>query len=153
MFKTNLFNQASFPLVIEPDSGEERTPDVESLIPLYAENRSFLESKLLEHGALLFRGFSVASANALEQFARSVSEVDLLAYIDGTSPRTKVNTSVYTSTEYPPPYFISLHNELSYTHRWPSRIFFCCVTAPQQGGETPIVDSRALLRSIPLGCG
>jgi alpha-ketoglutarate-dependent taurine dioxygenase len=149
MFKTSLFNQTSLPLVVEPDSCEERTPDVESLIPLYAENKIYLESKLLEHGALLFRGFSVESAEALERFARSASGGDLLNYIDGTSPRTKVNTSVYTSTEYPAAYFISLHNELSYTHRWPSKIYFCCVTAPQQGGETPIVDSRALLRSIP----
>src|SRR5919106_6965334 len=140
MFNTSLFNQASLPLVIEPDTGEASSPDVESLIPLYTDNKDYFESKLLEHGALLFRGFSVGSAEALEQFARSVSQADLLNYVDGTSPRTKVNASVYTSTEYPAPYFISLHNELSYTHRWPSRIFFCCVTPPQQGGETPIVD-------------
>ena len=29
---------------------------------------------------------------------------------------------VYTSTEYPPEFFISLHNELSYSTRWPSRL-------------------------------
>jgi hypothetical protein len=39
MFKTSLFNQASLPLVIEPDAGEKRSPGVESLIPLYAENK------------------------------------------------------------------------------------------------------------------
>jgi alpha-ketoglutarate-dependent taurine dioxygenase len=149
MLKTSLLNQTTLPLVIETDLGEGRTPDAELLTSLYMGNKSFLENKLLEHGGLLFRGFSVASAEALEQFARSVSEGSLLGYVDGTSPRTKVSTGVYTSTEYPMAYFISLHNELSYTHRWPRRAFFCCVTAPQQGGETPIVDSRALLGSIP----
>lgn len=149
MFKTSVLNRATLPLVIEPDLGEGRTPNAEVLASLYMRNKSFLESKLLEYGGLLFRGFSVASAAALYQFARPISEGSLLDYVDGTSPRTKVSTGVYTSTEYPPAYFISLHNELSYTHRWPSRVFFCCVTAPQKGGETPIVDSRALLRSIP----
>ena len=149
MFKTNVFGQASLPLVIEPKSADEATPDAESLISLYAEHKSFLDQKLLEHGGLLFRGFSINSPEALEKFARAASEVQLLGYIDGTSPRTRVKRGVYTSTEYPPAYFISLHNELSYTHKWPSRIFFCCVTAPHEGGETPIVDSRALLKSIP----
>lgn len=149
MLKTNVFNQASLPLVIEPDPGEAVTPRPELLISLYLENKSYLDNKLLEHSGLLFRGFSVASAEALERFARAVSEGDLMGYVDGTSPRTKIKTGVYTSTEYPPAYFISLHNELSYTHQWPRRAFFCCVTAPQQGGETPIVDSRVLLKSLP----
>jgi alpha-ketoglutarate-dependent taurine dioxygenase len=149
MFKTHRINPTGPPLVIEPDFDEEVTLGAELLISLYLENKSYLENKLREHGGLLFRGFSVASAEALERVARSVSEGDLLGYVDGTSPRTKIKTGVYTSTEYPPTYFISLHNELSYTHRWPRRAFFCCVTAPQQGGETPIVDSRLLLKSLP----
>ncbi|HEU4596568.1 MAG TPA: TauD/TfdA family dioxygenase [Pyrinomonadaceae bacterium] len=149
MFKTYQFGQSKLPLVIEPEEGAGATRDAESLISFYAEHRKFLESKLLEHGALLFRGFSVESADALERFARSEAGGELLGYVDGTSPRTRVDAGVYTSTEYPPAYFISLHNELSYTNRWPSKLFFCCVTAPQEGGETPIVDSRALLRSLP----
>jgi alpha-ketoglutarate-dependent taurine dioxygenase len=72
-----------------------------------------------------------------------------MEYVDGNSPRTKLDSGVYTSTEYPPEYFISLHNELSYSLRWPDRLFFCCVTAPEQGGETPLVDSRTLLRELP----
>jgi hypothetical protein len=55
---------------------------------------------------------------------------------------------VYTSTEYPPEYFVSLHNELSYAHRWPSKLLFFCAVEPQDGGETPIVDSRELLKRL-----
>ena len=29
------------------------------------------------------------------------------------------------------------------------RLAFCCVVAPESGGETPIGDSRAILRSLP----
>lgn len=149
MLKTSLLNQASLPLVVESGSEELRAAGVESLVSLYLEHRTFLLGKLLEHGALLFRGFSVDTPEALERFARAASEVELLGYVDGTSPRSKVQGGVYTSTEYPAQYFISLHNELSYTHKWPSRLFFCCAVAPEQGGETPLVDSRALLKTIP----
>jgi alpha-ketoglutarate-dependent taurine dioxygenase len=38
---------------------------------------------------------------------------------------------------------------MSYTYRWPAHLFFICVEAPTQGGETPIADSRALLQRIP----
>ena len=70
-------------------------------------------------------------------------------YVDGNSPRTRLTSGVYTSTEYPQEYFISLHNELSYSHRWPGRLFFGCIVAPQANGETVIADSRALLGALP----
>ena len=54
-----------------------------------------------------------------------------------------------TSTEYPPEYFISLHNELSYSSQWPERLFFCCILEPQKGGETPLLNSKSLLNNLP----
>jgi alpha-ketoglutarate-dependent taurine dioxygenase len=56
---------------------------------------------------------------------------------------------VYTSTEYPPEFAISLHNELSYSSRWPARVFFCCLTPAPHGGETPLADSRRILQRLP----
>lgn len=41
-----------------------------------------------------------------------------LAYVHGNSPRTKVGSNVYTSTEYPQEFTISMHNEMSYAHAW-----------------------------------
>ena len=52
---------------------------------------------------------------------------------------------MYTSTEYPADQSISLHNELSYAHRWPEKLFFFCQTEPQRGGETPLADSRRIV--------
>ena len=43
---------------------------------------------------------------------------------------------------------ISLHNELSYTRSWPSRVFFCCLVAAERGGETHIADSRRVLAEM-----
>jgi hypothetical protein len=32
---------------------------------------------------------------------------------------------------------------------WPMRIFFLCVTPPQQGGETPIADVQKIFQRLP----
>ena len=108
---------------------------------------SEIDARLLQCGAILLRGFGVDSA---EEFQRcmDVLPAQSSAYVDGNSPRTKITRSVYTSTEYPSEFRISLHNELSYSHTWPSRLYFCCVVAPQSGGSTTIADSRAILRRL-----
>lgn len=114
----------------------------------HAANREWLEEQLLAHGAVLFRGFSIRTQE-LFQDAVTFLGGDTLNYVDGNSPRSKLGGGVYTSTEYPPEFFISLHNELSYSARWPSRVFFCCIVAPGEGGETPLADSRGILRRLP----
>jgi alpha-ketoglutarate-dependent taurine dioxygenase len=128
----------ALPHTIEND-GSRELPDL---------SRDDIESKLLEHGAILFRGFGVDSQEKLASVVKILGG-RALDYVDGNSPRKKLGGGVYTSTEYPPEYFISLHNELSYSNRWPSRLFFCCAIAPGDGGETPIADSRAILHALP----
>jgi alpha-ketoglutarate-dependent taurine dioxygenase len=71
-----------------------------------------------------------------------------LAYVHGNSPRTKVGDNVYTSTEYPPEFDISMHNELSYAHAWPTRLLFFCEIAPATGGATPVVDGVRWLAAL-----
>jgi alpha-ketoglutarate-dependent taurine dioxygenase len=44
---------------------------------------------------------------------------------------------------------LSLHNELSYSSAQPDRIYFLCLTAPAQGGETTLGDSRRILAAMP----
>jgi alpha-ketoglutarate-dependent taurine dioxygenase len=136
----------TLPYLVETGPGEDGG-GAHYLLSYYEANRAFIETKLLEHGAVLFRGFGVATPAAFARCARGLNR-DLLSYVDGNSPRTKLAPGVYTSTEYPAEYFISLHNELSYSSKWPSRLFFCCVVAPQEQGETPIADCRALLRAL-----
>lgn len=138
--------------VNDQQSVEERMkyapPAVEQLNDWCASNRELVEERLLQHGAILFRGFSVRTEDQLARFAAAQAPAGLLSYTDGTSPRTKLSAGVYTSTEYPADQFISLHNELSYSHRWPSRLFFACHTPARQGGETPIADSRRILQGL-----
>ncbi|WP_186192969.1 TauD/TfdA family dioxygenase [Burkholderia gladioli] len=108
-----------------------------------------LNALLDEHGALLLRGYGVASPEALAR-ARASLGADAMAYVEGNSPRSKLSAeNVYTSTEYPAEAFISLHNELSYAASWPARLYFCCVTPAETGGHTLLASSAAIHDGLP----
>src|SRR5205085_698576 len=103
------------PLVIEPVvSGLD-------LAAWGAQRREWIEGLLVEHGALLFRGFGLSTAEQFQQFASAVS-LELLDYQERAAPRLKVSDKVYTSTEFPPDHVIPLHHEMSYSHNWPSKL-------------------------------
>ncbi|MGJ7607439.1 TauD/TfdA family dioxygenase [Variovorax sp. LT1R20] len=131
-----------FPHCIHADPG---VTDVERW---FAHEMPRLEPALLRAGALLFRGFSLREA---EDFRRAVAAMapQLRGYAGGTSPRSQVAEGIYTSTEYPKQLEIPLHNEMSYSVRWPERLYFFCATEPQGGGETPLADSRRILQAMP----
>jgi alpha-ketoglutarate-dependent taurine dioxygenase len=108
-----------------------------------------LQAELLRCGAILFRGFEVRGPEALAEFVRATANGDLLSYTNRSTPRTEIGGNIYTATEYPANQVIPLHNENSYQSSWPLKIYFFCVTAPEQGGATPIADSRKVFERIP----
>ncbi|MEV0693905.1 TauD/TfdA family dioxygenase [Streptomyces sp. NPDC050388] len=126
------------PLEIKPDEvGVPASPEgLAAYLGSLAGDR--LTDLLVREKALVFRGFGVTEKRLDLAMDRLLP--NRLAYVHGNSPRTKVGRNVYTSTEYPPELTISMHNELSYAHAWPSRLLFCCVTRPETGGATPVVD-------------
>lgn len=105
-----------------------------------------LADELARQGALWFRGFDITEDTVDDAITALLP--NRLAYVQGNTPRTKVGENLYTSTEYPPEYVISMHNELSYTTSWPSRLFFCCVRPADTGGATPVVDGAAWLAAL-----
>lgn len=110
-------------------------------------DRERADELLLEHGAVLLRGLGVGSPADFHHLVSTFGE-PFTDYRHGNSPRTAVQSGVWTSTEYPAEYEISLHNELSYAGAWPSRLFFYCHRAPESGGATPVSDSRAVLAGL-----
>ncbi|HEX5708017.1 MAG TPA: TauD/TfdA family dioxygenase [Pyrinomonadaceae bacterium] len=130
-----------FPLVVEPN--------VEGLnAAAWAEaHRAFIESSLLKHGGLLFRGFDVDTPARFEQFARALAP-ELLDYSERAAPRREVGSNIYTSTEYPPDQPIPLHHEMSYSHNWPTKIWFYCAQPARRGGATPIASDRKVFALI-----
>jgi hypothetical protein len=132
------------PLEIRPgDVGVAKS--AEGLVEFLADAPR-VDAMLVENKALVFRGFQVPSDGLDPVLDRLMS--NRLAYVHGNSPRTKVGDNVYTSTEYPAEYTISMHNELSYAQRWPSRLAFFCAQAAQTGGATPVVDGWRWLASL-----
>ncbi len=146
--KTSFINEQKMPLLIETPADETQNKSLDALRSLSFDNQEFLYAKLLEHGALLFRGFAIETAADFERFARDFSGKKLLNYAGGVSPRVELGGGVYTSTEYPPQFMLSLHNELSYSDKYPKNVYFCCLVAPEENGETPIGDSRKILKRI-----
>jgi alpha-ketoglutarate-dependent taurine dioxygenase len=134
--KSYLDAEEGFPLVIQPNV------DNVNLVMWAKSNRELIETELLQHGAILFRDFDVGdSVPRFEQFARAISP-DLLDYRERAAPRTEVRKGVYTSTEYPADQYIPLHHEMSYSHNWPTKIWFFCVQPAQRGGRTLIANDR-----------
>jgi alpha-ketoglutarate-dependent taurine dioxygenase len=124
-------------------------PSVEGLdlVSWASSNREFIQTHLLKHGGILFRNFNIFSPELFEQFVIA-SSAGLLSYKERSSPRTQISNNIYTSTDYPADQSIFLHNENSYQHTWPLKIFFFCLTPAIQGGETPIADCRKVLDRI-----
>ncbi|MEU9510913.1 TauD/TfdA family dioxygenase [Micromonospora sp. NPDC048170] len=131
------------PLEITPESAG-CAPSAEGLVGHLRELD--LAEVLTAEKALVFRGFGVRP-----ETLDPVMDLLLprrLAYVHGNSPRTKVGRNVYTSTEYPARYTISMHNELSYAAQWPARLLFFCQIAAETGGATPVVDAALWLDSL-----
>jgi alpha-ketoglutarate-dependent taurine dioxygenase len=134
----------SLPLIIQPTvAGANLRASVEN----DKEFKESIEANILKYGAILFRQFTIDTVAEFEGFIKALSG-ELLEYRERSSPRNHVSGGIYTSTEYPANQSIFLHNENSYAHTWPSRLFFFCHTLPEQGGETPIADCRRVLSRL-----
>lgn len=112
-----------------------------------AENRQGITESLAQAGVLLVRGFEISTPEEFRGFCAAVCP-DLKNYVGGDSPRTDVTDRVYTSTEYPAPLEVLLHNELSYAGWSPDRVFFGCLVPATTGGETQIADGRIIYRAL-----
>jgi alpha-ketoglutarate-dependent taurine dioxygenase len=125
----------SLPLLFEPASEQV------NLAGWAAKNHAAIETAVLTHGAVLFRGFAVRGAGPFEEIVRAISG-EPLQYSERSSPRSHVSGRVYTSTDYAPNEPIFPHNEHSYAVTFPLRLYFFCETPPATGGATPLADVR-----------
>jgi hypothetical protein len=142
LIKTSLWEpDASSLLIIEPELQNF------DLVDWAGSHREFIETKLLEHGAILFRNFRVGEVSVFENLATVLSSGLFGEY--GDLPREGIGGKVYGSTPYPSEQAILFHNESSHLHRWPLKIWFLCLKAPQVGGETPVVNCREIYQMLP----
>ncbi|HEX8719951.1 MAG TPA: TauD/TfdA family dioxygenase [Pyrinomonadaceae bacterium] len=143
LVKTGSLGEGSaLPLLVEP------AVEGVDLASWVAARREFFAAGLSERGGVLFRGFGVTTPAEFERAARAACG-ELLEYRYRSTPRARVSGDIYSSTEYPADEHIPLHNEMSYTTSWPLKIAFCCAQPADEGGETPVADSRRVYARVP----
>jgi len=106
-----------------------------------AAEAATLREALMVHGAILIRGADPGGPEGFEQVCRALTP-ELLSYVGGASPRTRLAGKVYTSTEYAAAAHLPLHIEGSYLRQIPRRIWFCCALPSADRGATPLGDMR-----------
>lgn len=134
------------PLFIEAQA--DAFPDVDSVLAWVRANRAQLDALVLEHGAIMLRGFPIATVedfNALVGIFPSYKP----GYVGGMSPRQKVEGEVLESTRLDKHFKIMLHSEMAYMKTYPPRIAFFCKTASPVGGETIIGRMREFMKRLP----
>jgi alpha-ketoglutarate-dependent taurine dioxygenase len=132
--------EQTLPLIMEPAA------DQVDLADWARNNRDYVEQKLHQHGAILFRGFNLSTPTDFERVAAAIYKEIYAEY--GDLPREGVAGKIYTSTPYPEDKAILYHNEGSHMNRWPTRISFFCVVAAKEGGCSPIVDCRKVYQRL-----
>ncbi|MCA9101948.1 MAG: TauD/TfdA family dioxygenase, partial [Planctomycetales bacterium] len=110
-----------------------------------AAERDRLEQLLGDHGAILFRGFPLASADDFDGFVAAF-RLENFPYAESLSNAVRVSRTerVFTANEAPPDVTIFLHHEMAQTPIYPSRLFFFCEQAADEGGATPLCRSDVL---------
>jgi alpha-ketoglutarate-dependent taurine dioxygenase len=131
--------ESTFPLVINNRTG---LTNIAEAIDWLSEEAGALKAQLAETGALLFRGFPVATAEDFDAFSAAFGYQDF-TYKESLSNAVRINFTprVFTANEAPPDVEIYLHHEMAQTPISPEKLFFCCLSAAEQGGATPLCRS------------
>ena len=113
------------------------------------ENKIFIELKLEEHGAIIFKDLPVKTAEDFDQFV-STFNYDTFTYEESLSNAVRINKTdkVFTANEAPREVEIFLHHEMAQTPTYPKNIFFFCKSASETGGETPLCRSDQLYEAL-----
>ncbi len=134
-------SKSRLPLIIKAASSGR------DLAAFVQENSVVLEDMLLEHAALLFRGFAVSDIADFDRFVAALTK-ERIDYIYSSTPRTMIGEKIFTATEYPAALEIPLHNECAYQRDWPLKLSLCCLVPAQAGGETPLADMRRVTTAV-----
>lgn len=133
------------PLVIERSATATDAP----LVDLLLRHRGALRARLNEHGAILFRGFEVASPEAFTSAMYALGFTPSPDYPFGVSPRPHIENCVHKSTVYANFLVIPPHTEMAYAHRRASWIAFWAQQPPARYGETPLFDMALVFERLP----
>ena len=131
---------------VENDSGLNNLKSTQDWLK---ENKIFIELKLEEHGAIIFKDLPVKTAEDFDQFV-STFNYDTFTYEESLSNAVRINKTdkVFTANEAPREVEIFLHHEMAQTPTYPKNIYFFCKSASETGGETPLCRSDQLYEAL-----
>jgi alpha-ketoglutarate-dependent taurine dioxygenase len=140
---------ASFPLVLQCTS----SPTLDAVTARLTEQRQKLDEQAASHGAILFRGFPLATAEDFDRFVAAFGWKNF-PYDESLSNAVRVNRTprVFTANEAPPSVTIFLHHEMAQTPIYPSKLFFFCEQPAEHGGATPLCRSDVLWQRLVERC-
>jgi hypothetical protein len=124
---------------------ETRGSDLTAAATWVAAHRDELVNKAARHGAVLFRGFPLLTAEDFDAFVAAF-HLPNFPYYESLSNAVRTNRTprVFTANEAPPSVQILLHHEMAQTPIHPSRLFFFCEQPAAEGGATPLCRSDFL---------
>jgi hypothetical protein len=135
---------SGFPLIVRPVDPLLAT-DPAAAARWFAEHQDAIDHVLADYGAIMFRDFALHStlefAAAMECYPAPPG-----GYSGGATPREAVAGRVFEATRTPAESRIVLHQEMAYLPRWPRKLAFYCLHAPDTGGETLISSVRRFER-------
>ena len=105
------------------------------------------------HGALIFRGFPVRTAEDFDAFISALS-ISNFPYRKSLSNAVRTNRTerVFTANESPPTVDILFHHEMAQTPLYPQWIMFFCEKAADEGGATQLCRSDWLYERLAADC-
>ena len=129
-----------FPLALEV-----KTTRLEEACSWACDNAADIEAQASKHGAVLMRGLPLASPEDFDAVVTAFGFPNF-SYEESLSNAYRINYTprVFSANEAPPEVTIFLHHEMAQTPIYPSKLFFFCQTAPDEGGATPICRSDIL---------
>lgn len=130
-----------FPRVVANDAIDS----IEGCRAFIKDNQQEIETALKASGAILFRGFPVKDAEDFDAFSDAFGYPNF-TYQESLSNAVRINFTerVFTANEAPKDVDIFLHNEMAQTPISPSKLFFFCKSAAEEGGETPLCRTDLL---------
>ena len=143
-----LSDEEELPLVLEADGAV----DPEFLQVFLSSNSRQIIDDMAKYGAVLLRGFDVATDEQFEKIILSIPEfrgisdafmsengrtqVDGLKYVLHTNSVYKTGGTLYLG---------GFHTENYYSPDVPGYICFCCFQASHAGGETGLINTAKIL--------
>ncbi|KAL4787134.1 hypothetical protein BJX76DRAFT_345797 [Aspergillus varians] len=135
----------AFPLGIKPkDAATFASVDaaVKYIEPLV--DQGIFNTLLTNHGAILFRGLPIHTAEDLAKFTLAFKFPQPHEEVGLSGKRTALGGNVKTANEEPSDVRFYYHNEYGRNAHFPGVIFFFSQRVPEQGGQTPLLSTVEL---------